>query len=108
VFAEPAVGGDLHRDFQRGVVDDLQLADGDAGVVDVNFFRVGEPADLIEVDSLSGFNVLRTWINGQLVAENGKTTIPRVEPHVANKFVANRLDPLNLAVQAPANGAAKK
>ena len=46
--------------------------------------------------------MLRTWIDGQLVAENGKTTIPRVEPKVVNKFVASRLDPLNLAVQAPA------
>jgi adenine deaminase len=75
--------------------------------LDVGQLRVGDPADFIEVDSLSGFNVLRTWINGQLVAEHGKMIIPRVEPRVANKFVASRLDPLNLAVQAPANGAAK-
>ena len=48
--------------------------------LDVGQLRVGDPADFIEVDSLSQFNVLRTWIDGQLVAENGVTTIPRVDP----------------------------
>ena len=57
--------------------------------LDVGQLRVGDPADFIEVDSLKEFNVLRTWIDGQLVAENGKTTIPRVEPTVVNKFVAD-------------------
>jgi adenine deaminase len=71
--------------------------------LDVGQLRVGDPADFIEIDSLTGFNVLRTWIDGRLVAERGKTNIPRVGPHVANKFVANRLDPLNLVVQAPAS-----
>ena len=75
--------------------------------LDVGQLRVGDPADFIEIDSLDGFNVLRTWIDGQLVAERGKTTIPRVEPRIANKFVANRIDPLNLSVQAPADAAAK-
>ena len=39
--------------------------------LDVGQLRVGDPADFIEVDSLTDFNVLRTWIDGQLVAENG-------------------------------------
>jgi adenine deaminase len=73
----------------------------------VGQLRVGDPADFIEVDSLTSFKVLRTWIDGALVAENGKTTIPRVEPRVVNKFVASRIDPLNLAVEAPVNTAAK-
>ena len=58
--------------------------------LDVGQLRVGDPADFIEVDSLTKFNVLRTWIDGQLVAENGETTIPRVEPAVVNKFVADQ------------------
>jgi adenine deaminase len=75
--------------------------------LDVGQLRLGDLADFIEVDSLASFNVLRTWINGELVAERGKTTIPRVEPSVANKFVASRLDPVNLAVRASASAAAK-
>jgi adenine deaminase len=75
--------------------------------LDVGLLRVGDPADFIEVDSLTRFNVLRTWIDGELVAERGQTKIPRVEPKVANKFVASRLDPARLAVAAPADAAAK-
>ena len=52
----------------------------------VGQLRVGDPADFIEVESLKEFNVLRTWIDGKLVAENGVTTIPRVEPKVANQL----------------------
>ena len=55
--------------------------------LDVGQLRVGDPADFIEVDSLTEFNVLRTWIDGRLVAERGRTTIPRVEPAVVNNFV---------------------
>src|SRR6476660_4821948 len=46
----------------------------------VGQLRVGDPADFIEVDSLDRLKVLRTWVAGQLVAENGQTSIPRVEP----------------------------
>ncbi|MCH2596897.1 MAG: amidohydrolase family protein, partial [Pirellulales bacterium] len=64
----------------------------------VGQLRVGDPADLIEVDSLSEFNVQRTWIDGQLVADSGVTTIPRVTPAVSNKFVASEVEPHQLEV----------
>jgi adenine deaminase len=75
--------------------------------LDVGLLGVGDPADFIEVDSLAQFNVLRTWIDGQLVAERGTTTIPRVEPAVVNKFAASRLDASDLAVAAAAASGAK-
>jgi adenine deaminase len=75
--------------------------------LDVGQLRVGDPADFIEVDSLTQFNVLRTWINGELVAQHGHTTIARVEPKVVNKFLASRLDAANLEVLAPTSPAAK-
>ncbi len=56
----------------------------------VGQLRVGDPADFIEVDSLEGLNVLRTWIDGEVVAESGATTIPRVEPKAVNNFAAMR------------------
>jgi adenine deaminase len=70
--------------------------------LDVGQLRVGDPADFIEVDSLAEFNVLRTWINGRLVAEGGRTAIERVEPRVVNHFVPSRLDAAELVVSAPA------
>jgi adenine deaminase len=70
--------------------------------LDVGQLRVGDPADFIEVDSLREFNVLRTWIDGRLVAEQGRTTMERVEPRIVNHFVPSRLDVADLVVKAPA------
>ncbi|MEM8996185.1 MAG: UvrD-helicase domain-containing protein [Acidobacteriota bacterium] len=36
-----------------------------------SLLRVGDPADFAEVDSLTEFNVSRTWIGGELVADGG-------------------------------------
>ena len=69
--------------------------------LDVGQLRVGDPADFIEVDSLTEFNVLRTWIDGQLVAENGKTKIPQRRSAVVNKFVPTKLTAADIAVSAP-------
>ena len=68
--------------------------------LDVGQLRVGDPADFIEIDSLTNFDVSRTWIDGQLVAENGTTTIPRVEPAVVNQFVATHIEAEQLAIPA--------
>ena len=68
--------------------------------LDVGQLRVGDPADFIEVDSLTHFEVSRTWINGNLVAENGVTIIPRVEPAIVNQFVATLVEPAQMAVAA--------
>lgn len=57
----------------------------------IGLLRVGDPADFVEIDSLTEFNVRRTWIDGVLVAENGETQLPRIEPAVANNFVAREV-----------------
>lgn len=43
--------------------------------LDVGLLREDDPADFILVEDLSSFNVLETWIDGQKVAENGKSLI---------------------------------
>ena len=68
--------------------------------LDVGQLRVGDPADFIEVDSLKEFNVSRTWIDGQLLAEHGETTIPRSQPSIVNQFVASEVSADQLAVAA--------
>jgi adenine deaminase len=73
----------------------------------VGQLRVGDPADFIEVDSLRDFKVRRTWIDGQLVAENGKTTIPRVDPKFVNKFTATHVPVEEIEVSAPADSTLK-
>jgi adenine deaminase len=71
--------------------------------LEVGQLRVGDPADFIEVDSLTNFQVLRTWINGELVAANGKTTIARVEPAAVNNFAPTKVTAKNIEVSAPAD-----
>ncbi|UII31143.1 adenine deaminase [Fulvivirga ulvae] len=52
----------------------------------VGKLKVGDPADFIVVNNTSDFKVLKTFINGQLVAENGITKISSVENRIVNNF----------------------
>jgi len=56
--------------------------------LDVGLLRVGDPADFLLVNDLSSFDVLQTYIDGRIVAENGKTNIPHVkhEGDIINNF----------------------
>jgi adenine deaminase len=94
----------VRRAVERGidVFDALQAAclnPIDHYRLNVGQLRVGDPADFIEVDSLSEFNVKRTWLDGVLVAENGENKISRVEPEVLNNFTSNQVDASALAVK---------
>jgi adenine deaminase len=71
--------------------------------LNVGQLRVGDPADFIEVDSLTDFKTSRTWIDGQLVAENGRTSIPRIEADVQNNFATNLVDREALAIKPTGN-----
>ncbi|MBK8982606.1 MAG: adenine deaminase [Ignavibacteria bacterium] len=51
--------------------------------------RIDDPADFIEVSDLKEFKVLKTFIDGNLVAENGMSKISRVEESVVNNFNSN-------------------
>ena len=63
----------------------------------VGLLQVSDPADMILVDTLTDYNVQKTWINGELVAESGQTNLPRIEPEVANNFVARDVEAAELA-----------
>jgi adenine deaminase len=106
------INGLVRRAVERGI--DLYDALRAACITPIEHYklpvgqlRVGDPADFIEVDSLDSLSVLRTWIDGNLVAHNGKTTIPRVEPKVANKFVATKFTAADIEVSAPADSKLK-
>ena len=64
----------------------------------VGLLQVGDPADFIVVDNLQEFNVLQTYINGALVAENGRSLIPAVPIEVVNNFQAPILSEEQLAI----------
>ena len=52
----------------------------------VGLLRVGDPADFIEVDNTYDFNILRTFIDGKVVAENGKSLIETTPEAIVNNF----------------------
>ena len=54
--------------------------------LDVGLLRAGDPADFIIVKDLEKFEVKKTFINGQLVAENGKSKIKSGKSKVINNF----------------------
>jgi len=54
----------------------------------VGQLRVGDPADFIRVDNLRDFRVLETWIDGQTVAEKGKSLLARKDVTAPNQFLA--------------------
>jgi adenine deaminase len=53
---------------------------------DVGLLRVGDPADLIVTSDLKTFRVLQTYINGELVAENGISKIGFQPSEPINNF----------------------
>jgi adenine deaminase len=61
--------------------------------LDVGLLREGDPADFIVVDNLTNFRIMQTYINGDLVAENGKSLIERVEANIINNFITSKKKP---------------
>ena len=54
--------------------------------LDVGLLQKGDEADFIVVENLEKFKVLQTYINGELVAENGKSFVESVDFEVLNNF----------------------
>lgn len=54
--------------------------------LDVGLLRNGDAADLILVEDLVNFKVLKTYIDGELVAENGKSLIKTQHAAAINNF----------------------
>ncbi|RLD42321.1 MAG: adenine deaminase [Bacteroidetes bacterium] len=54
--------------------------------LEVGILQQGDPADMIVVDNLNDFNIKSTFVNGEKVAENGKSLIDTVEENQPNKF----------------------
>jgi adenine deaminase len=54
--------------------------------LNVGYLRPKDPADFIVVKDLKNFKVKATYIDGQKVAENGKTLIKRVKSKLINNF----------------------
>ena len=54
--------------------------------LDVGLLKQNDPADFIVVKDLEKFEVIKTFINGELVAENGKSKIESQKSKIINNF----------------------
>ena len=59
--------------------------------LEVGMLQKNEPADFIVIDNFKDFNILKTYIDGILVAENGKSLLESVSVDTINNFVAEKV-----------------
>ena len=74
-------GNDLFKVLQAACINPVDHYNMNVGTL-----KERDAADFIVIDNIDDINVLQTWINGELVAENGKSFIPKVENKVINNF----------------------
>ena len=59
--------------------------------LETGILREGDRADFIVVKDLNSFTVIKTFINGICVAENGKTNINSIQNSVINRFDCEKI-----------------
>jgi adenine deaminase len=68
--------------------------------MNVGQLREGDPADFILVKDLKEFQVISTYIDGEKVAENGKTLIQPITNEIINNFNTSLKTPEDFQIQA--------
>ncbi|MCX5805357.1 MAG: adenine deaminase [Proteobacteria bacterium] len=71
--------------------------------LDVGLLRAGDDADFIEIDDLNSFNVLKTYIKGRIVAENGKSLLSHATVSCINNFKTGMHNTGEFAMKARGN-----
>ena len=67
--------------------------------LNVGMLRVADPADFLIVDNLTDFNVLKTYCDGELIAENGETKLSYNKPTIINNFNATKITAEQLQIK---------
>jgi adenine deaminase len=63
--------------------------------LDSGLLREGDPADFIVVKDTTNFEILKTYIDGELVAENGKSLVITPQAQTINHFDTDEKDPVD-------------
>ncbi|MGI9542518.1 MAG: adenine deaminase [Cyclobacteriaceae bacterium] len=90
-----AKGHDLFKVLQAACINPINHYGLEVGKLSID-----QPADLIVIDDLQNFNVLQTYIDGQLVAEQGRSLIERQENEIVNQFSCSPKTPNQFEVAA--------
>jgi adenine deaminase len=90
-----AKGNDLFHVLQAACVNPVEHYK-----LEVGLLREGDAADFIVIDNPDSFSVKATYINGQLVAENGKSNIAFTPSDIINNFDTDEKAPEQFKVAA--------
>jgi adenine deaminase len=71
--------------------------------MNVGLLQVDDPADFIVTDNLSDLTIFETYIDGKLVAKNGKSLIDSVKAEIVNNFSCNKITEKDIEVPANSN-----
>jgi adenine deaminase len=66
----------------------------------IGLLQIGDHADFIEIDNLKDFTILKTYINGNLVAENGKSFISSFDAPIVNNFHCSLKQPSDFKIKS--------
>lgn len=81
-----AKGIDLYKVLQVACINPVEHYD-----LEVGQLQVGDPADFIVIDNPKDFNVLQTYLDGVMVAENGTSFLKHQPAEHVNQFVENKI-----------------
>lgn len=79
-----AKGNDVFKVLQAACINPVRHYN-----LDVGLLNEGDFADFVIIDSLTDFNVLQTYIDGELVADKGESFVKNVEFELLNNFHTN-------------------
>ncbi|AWM13419.1 adenine deaminase [Flavobacterium sediminis] len=91
-------GIDLFKILQVACINPVKHYNMNVGLLQEN-----DPADFIVVKDLAQFEVLQTYLNGKLIAENGKSFIPEISFETPNNFNTSLKNISDFEVLSPAN-----
>ncbi|MES2591213.1 MAG: adenine deaminase [Bacteroidota bacterium] len=69
----------------------------------VGLLQENDPADFIVVDNLLDLTILETYINGQLVAQNGESLIDSVKADIVNNFNCKKIAESDIEIVGTSN-----
>ena len=67
--------------------------------LDVGLLRIGDHADFIIAEDLTHFKIKQTYINGELIAENGTSFIQSVDVEPINQFSCDEINVVQLKIK---------
>ena len=68
--------------------------------LNTGLLQLGDAADFIVVDNLEDFNVIQTYIEGELVFDNGNILLKRIEEKAINNFNCNPITVSDIEVKS--------